>query len=233
MQGTSYIMYTSTHLTLLTSSAFPFFPHLRFTACLLFESALFLGAGISLTLFLFNGLSAVCGCPLTSFFSRSPPTCSGNNGCQPPETNAACKQRVQLDREGASAFLLSSLCMGAWLHLAGRVSAVLKVYIFIYSVSFMNHRHFIYRFHLCSFTKLDIWYCRWMTTFAAALSTNPTGQTPNPAWPASKTLLLPDPDLSGLKTEEEEQPVDKRCTSDARFSNQKIFIHGKYSLYGK
>lgn len=45
-------------------------------------------------------------CPTASPLSRSSPTCSGINGCQPPEINSACKQRVQLDREGAASALL-------------------------------------------------------------------------------------------------------------------------------
>lgn len=41
-------------------------------------------------------------------FLRPSSSCSGNNGCQPAETNTTCKQRVQLDRKGASAFCLFS-----------------------------------------------------------------------------------------------------------------------------
>ena len=50
-----------------------------------------------------------CGRSLGSSLSRSPPACSGNNGCKPAETNSACKQRVQLNRKGASAFPFFSL----------------------------------------------------------------------------------------------------------------------------
>lgn len=52
-------------------------------------------------------------CSLASSLCRSSPSCTGHSGCQPPEINSACKQRVQFDRKGASAFLSSSF---AWVH---------------------------------------------------------------------------------------------------------------------
>lgn len=93
----------------LTSSEFPFFSHLCFTACFLFGFALFVGGSLILHCSHLQSPFSSAGVPFTSSPSRSSPTCSGNNGCQPAETNSACKQRVQLDRKGASAFLFSSL----------------------------------------------------------------------------------------------------------------------------
>lgn len=37
-----------------------------------------------------------------------------------------------------------------------------------------------------------------MTTCAAALSTNPTDQTPNPVWPVSRAPLPPNPDRAAV-----------------------------------
>lgn len=92
----------------LTSWEFSFFSHLCYIACLLSFWVF-----TDLTLLPFHKFCVIsfffCRRPLASSLSRSSPTCSGNNGCQPTETNSACKQRVQLNRKGASAFLFYSL----------------------------------------------------------------------------------------------------------------------------
>lgn len=112
-----------------------------------------------------------------SILSRSSPICTGNNGRQPPETNSACKQRVQLDREGASAFLFSSLHQ---IHVHVNVSLLAQSFPCYFVLT-----------HVCS--NETVFWCRWMTTFAAVLSTNLTDQNRNPVWWLKRALRLRNP----------------------------------------